>query len=444
MNRAHVAVAATLFSTALYTGAASAQAPPPQAPPMKQVLAGKTFTPPVRGEALVEFTQPVTKAIPGKSMVETIIKVRNASLAPIARLQVTETWYDKDGSIVNSGRGTINGLLQPGEIQTMTIDTPYNAKMSSNNWNFTHANGTVKVAKVKTLDAPKTPAGTAARQEDKSEDPETDRWRHERGREPQVPGFFRLLALSGRDHFEREFPSRPRACCRGASALRRSARRCPAESRRAGCAPRSRSRPSRPAARSSRADSSFLNNTRPSSVRTRATMSTLCGCAAGVVVDLGKDRELVVAARTCAPRPAAPAGRSSADRRAGGHHRRAAERGQRDTAQRNRLLVEVRHVEVVDDRPDVGLRRIARGDADLVASGREVDPVQHPQARLLDARLRVRLQVHRQRIVARPEDLRFRIDRHERDFDPGVGFEAQIAAEELDAEQDRGVRLRRP
>ena len=74
--------------------------------------------------------------------------------------QVTETWYDKDGSIVDSGRGVINGLLQPGEIQTITIDTPYNAKMSSNNWNFTHANGTVKVAKVKTLEAPKTPAGT--------------------------------------------------------------------------------------------------------------------------------------------------------------------------------------------------------------------------------------------------------------------------------------------
>ena len=56
MTRAHVAVAATLFSTTLYTGVASAQTPPPQAPPMKQVLAGKSFTPPVRGEALVEFT----------------------------------------------------------------------------------------------------------------------------------------------------------------------------------------------------------------------------------------------------------------------------------------------------------------------------------------------------------------------------------------------------
>lgn len=153
MNRARFMVAATLVSTTLYAGAAMAQAV--QAPPMTQVLAGKKFTPPIRGEALVEFTQPVTKPLPGKSMVMTTIKVRNSSAAPIARLQVTETWYDKAGAIIAGGRGVINGLLQPGEISTIEIQTPYNAKMSSNNWNFIHANGTVKVAKVKTLEPPK-------------------------------------------------------------------------------------------------------------------------------------------------------------------------------------------------------------------------------------------------------------------------------------------------
>jgi hypothetical protein len=160
MNRARFALAATVVSTTMYAGAATAQVT--QAPPMTQVLAGKKFTPPVRGEALVEFTQPVTKALPGKSMVQTTIKIRNSSAAPIARLQVTETWYDKSGAIVASSRGVINGLLQPSEIQTITIQTPYNPKMSANNWNFTHANGTVKVAKVKTLDAPKDAAAEAA------------------------------------------------------------------------------------------------------------------------------------------------------------------------------------------------------------------------------------------------------------------------------------------
>ena len=156
MNRAHFAAAA-LITTTLYAGASMA-AQGATAPPMKLVLAGKTFTPPVKGEALIEFTQPVTKAIPGKSMVLTTIKVRNQSLAPIARLEVDETWYDKSGGIVAGGRGLVNGLLQPGEIQTLSIETPYNSKMSSNNWNFKHANGTVKVAKVKTLEAPKDPA----------------------------------------------------------------------------------------------------------------------------------------------------------------------------------------------------------------------------------------------------------------------------------------------
>ena len=156
MNRARITIAATLLSTAMSAGAVLAQV---QAPEMKPILAGKKFTPPLKGEALVEFTQPVTKRNGEK--VTTSIKVRNASLGPIARLQVAETWYDKGGAIVAGGKGVIAGILQVGEIQTISIDTPFNAKMSSNNWNFTHANGTVKVAKVKTLEAPKDPAAPA-------------------------------------------------------------------------------------------------------------------------------------------------------------------------------------------------------------------------------------------------------------------------------------------
>ena len=154
MNRARLTSAALVVGSLTFTGAVMT-AQVTQAPPMTQVLAGKKFTPPVRGEALVEIVQPVTKAQPGKNIVITTIKVRNASLAPIARLQVTETWYDKGGTVVASSRSAINGLIQPQEIQTMTIETAYSTKLSSNNWNFTHANGTVKIAKVKSLDAPK-------------------------------------------------------------------------------------------------------------------------------------------------------------------------------------------------------------------------------------------------------------------------------------------------
>jgi hypothetical protein len=160
MIRARFAVAATIVATTTIYASAMLAAQVTQAPPMTPVLAGKKLTPPFKGEALIEFTQPVTKRV-GENVVTTI-KVRNQAPAPVARLQVTESWYAADSSIVSSGKGVINGMIQPGEIQTIEIRTPYNAKMRSNNWNFAHANGTVKVAKVKTLEAPAAAAAPAA------------------------------------------------------------------------------------------------------------------------------------------------------------------------------------------------------------------------------------------------------------------------------------------
>ena len=157
MNRVHFAVAATLISTTMFAGAVVAA----QSTQLTPILAGKTIVPPIKGEATIEITQPATKPIPGKSLVQTTIKVKNSSASPIARLMVAETWYDGSGAIVAGGRGVINGLLQPGEIQTIVIETPYSAKMKSNNWNFTHANGTVKPTKVKSLDAPAAAAAAA-------------------------------------------------------------------------------------------------------------------------------------------------------------------------------------------------------------------------------------------------------------------------------------------
>ncbi len=138
---------AAILGASLLAGAASAQQP--QAPDLKPILAGKKFTPPFRGQADVEIKQPVTKR--EKDMVVTRIDVKNMMDAPIARLTVDETWYDKEGNTVAGGKGMINGLLQPGEVQTLTISTPYNPKMAQNNWNFSHVNGTVKPKKVKTF-----------------------------------------------------------------------------------------------------------------------------------------------------------------------------------------------------------------------------------------------------------------------------------------------------
>ena len=160
MNRARIAVAAT-FLGSIVSGAVLLDAQEVKAPPMKLVLAGKTFTPPVKGEATVEYIQPVTKR-EGEKVV-TRIQVRNKSLAPVARLQIAETWYDKAGAIVAGGKGVINGLIQPEEVQTIVIATAYSSKMSANNWNFSHANGTVKPAKVaKFGDGTAKPAAPAA------------------------------------------------------------------------------------------------------------------------------------------------------------------------------------------------------------------------------------------------------------------------------------------
>jgi len=161
MTRLHVSSAAALFGASLITSAAAPAQTPPQAPPMTSVLAGKKFTPPIKGQADVEFVQPTSKR-EGKEVVTRIV-VKNISNAPIPRLTIAETWYSKDGQMVAGNKGFINGLLQPGEIQTVVIRTPVDPRMAQNNWNFSHANGTVKTHKVSKLEDPNAKKQPAAK-----------------------------------------------------------------------------------------------------------------------------------------------------------------------------------------------------------------------------------------------------------------------------------------
>ena len=154
MMRARFVVAATLAGVSFAAGTLVAQQPP--APKLESVLAGKKFAPPVKGQAEIDILQPVTKR--EKDMVITKIQVRNMSNGPIPRLTISETWYDAGGATVGGGKGSINGLLQPGEIQTVVIETPYNAKMKANNYFFSHANGTIKTHQVAKMTDEKEPA----------------------------------------------------------------------------------------------------------------------------------------------------------------------------------------------------------------------------------------------------------------------------------------------
>jgi hypothetical protein len=167
--RARFALAASIAAAAMLGGELIAQTTTtnPQTPPLTSVLAGRKLTPPIRGEAALEWVDP--KPERKGDMVITRMTVRNASAAPIARLQIDETWYDKSGATVTAGRGSIQGLLQPGEVAVVEIQTVWKAGMSGFQRQYRHANGTIKPVKVNKLDAPKpttdsaTTTGTTAK-----------------------------------------------------------------------------------------------------------------------------------------------------------------------------------------------------------------------------------------------------------------------------------------
>jgi len=151
MNRARFAVVATLVG-ASFASAPGSQLLAQKAPEFKSVLAGKKVEPPFKGQAEVEYVQPVTKKV-GDNVVTTI-KVKNLSSAPLARLKIAETWFDKGGNIVAAGESTLAKPLATGAVDTITIETPWTPKMNGNSWNFSHANGLVKPKRVKSLDDP--------------------------------------------------------------------------------------------------------------------------------------------------------------------------------------------------------------------------------------------------------------------------------------------------
>ena len=109
MIRARIAVVVTLVGASLAGTSLLAQT----APEMKSILAGRKVEPPIKGQAQVA-----------------------------------------------SGQGALEKSLDPGAVDTVTIQTPWNAKMNGNSWQFSHANGTVKPRRVPKLDDAK--AGAAA------------------------------------------------------------------------------------------------------------------------------------------------------------------------------------------------------------------------------------------------------------------------------------------
>jgi|SRR5688500_10832753 hypothetical protein len=136
----------------LLAAAAAEQAKPtPPAPtaqrPSDEGAAPTKLVAPVRGQAELGFTDPVSKRV--GNMIVTTIKVKNLSKGAIAGLKVDEFWYDKKGDPVTGSQPfRWRKPLQPGEVITVELKVPTDPRMDRNQYKFEHANGTIKTTKL--------------------------------------------------------------------------------------------------------------------------------------------------------------------------------------------------------------------------------------------------------------------------------------------------------
>lgn len=131
--------------------AALAQTPAPAAPATQ---APRKLISPMRGEVTVEFTGANTVR-KGGNVVTTMV-IKNTSTGPIAGFRLEESWADKSGNLAGGDVYRHPKPFMPGEVITVTLTTPANPRMTSNSFNFVHANGTVKPKRVPKIDVPKT------------------------------------------------------------------------------------------------------------------------------------------------------------------------------------------------------------------------------------------------------------------------------------------------
>jgi len=147
-----VVTAVVLLATTAFVRQANAQSKAaPPAPAAQPSAAPARLAPPVRGEAELGYTKPVSKRSPDGKFVVTSIKVKNLSQGSIAGLKVDEYWYDKAGDPVTGDTFRYRKPLQPGEVIEVQLRTPVNPKMDRNQYKFEHANGTIKTKAVPKL-----------------------------------------------------------------------------------------------------------------------------------------------------------------------------------------------------------------------------------------------------------------------------------------------------
>jgi hypothetical protein len=113
-QRMAVAAIALLLAPAAFAGQTPAPAPAAPAAPRKLIS-------PVRGEAQVEYTKPVTKIDTKTNEVVTVIIVKNVSAAPIAGFKLDESWIDKAGTLSGGDTYRHPKPFMPGEVITFSL-----------------------------------------------------------------------------------------------------------------------------------------------------------------------------------------------------------------------------------------------------------------------------------------------------------------------------------
>ena len=106
---------------------------------------------PVKGVAELGHLAPKSK-IEGNDVVTTF-EVKNLSSGSIVGLEIAEFWWDKNSNPV-SGTGDRQRMkkpLQPGETATMVLRSPRVPAMARATYQFTHANGQIKLRLLQTL-----------------------------------------------------------------------------------------------------------------------------------------------------------------------------------------------------------------------------------------------------------------------------------------------------
>jgi hypothetical protein len=147
MNRQKLVLLTVAGALAVATASAAAQAPKPAAAPAQGAPAERPkLVAPVRGVAQIGYTKPVVKRgkVGGKDFVITTMQIKNMATGPIAGLKVDDFWYDKGGNPLPSDSYRHPRPLQPGEVITVTLETPADPRMNRNQWQFSHANGEIK------------------------------------------------------------------------------------------------------------------------------------------------------------------------------------------------------------------------------------------------------------------------------------------------------------